>query len=85
MAKQKWTFKILTCSLGETGDYDSCIQFTNGNDILQTSGDDIEDYQLQQFCDLLDLMPDLWSHKNDANEFELSQLKKEIETLKQKS
>lgn len=66
-------------ALGETGDYESCVQFTNGKDILQTSGDELEDEQLQQFCELLDCMPDLWSHKNDANEFELSQLKKKTE------
>lgn len=79
MSKQKWSFSTHTSALADTGDYDSYVQFTNGKDILQTSGDEIEEEQLQEFCDLLDCMPDLWSHKNDANEFELSQLKKKTE------
>jgi hypothetical protein len=82
MKAQKWSFSTHTSALADTGDYDSYVQFTNGKDILQTSGDELEEEQLQQFCDLLDCMPDLWSHKNDANEFENSQLKKQVEYLK---
>ena len=79
---EKWTFKTHTSALADTGDYEGFVQFTNGKDILQTSGDEIEEDQLQQFCDLLDCMPDLWSHKNDAIEFENSQLRKQAEHLK---
>lgn len=33
----------------------------------------------KQLCELLDLMPDLWSHRTDAAEFELSLMKKRAE------
>jgi hypothetical protein len=81
MKAQKWSFSEHSESIADTGDYDYYVRFTNGKDILQTSGIELEEEQLQQFCDLLDCMPDLWSHKNDANEFELSQLKKKSEYL----
>lgn len=80
--KQKWTFKEWTSSIGETGDYDSGVEFTNGKDTLQTSGEDLETEDLQKFCELMDMMPDLWSYKTDATEFENSQLKKQVEHLK---
>jgi hypothetical protein len=82
MSKQKWSFSTHTSALADTGDYEGYVQFTNGKDILQTSGDELEYEQLQQFCDLLDCMPDLWSHKLDATEFENSQLQKQVEHLK---
>jgi ElaB/YqjD/DUF883 family membrane-anchored ribosome-binding protein len=79
MSKQKWSFKTCTSSIADTGDYESSIQFTNGKDTLETYGDELEDGQLQEFCELLDSMPDLWSHRCDNAEFELSQSKKKIE------
>lgn len=82
MSKQNWSFKTHTSALADTGDYEGYVQFTNGKDILQTSGDELEEEQMQQFCELLDLMPDLWSHKFDNAEFENSQLKKQVEHLK---
>ena len=77
----KWSFKSHCESMADTGDYDSYLQFTNGKDILQTSGDEIEDEECEKFCELLDLMPDLWSHSLDYTEFELSQAKKKNEYL----
>lgn len=79
MSNQNWSFKCHTSAIADTGDYDSSIIFTNGKDILQTCGDEIEDEQCQQLCELLDLMPDLWSHRTDAAEFELSLMKKRSE------
>jgi hypothetical protein len=79
MSKQKWSFSTHTSALGDTGDYEGYVQFTNGKDILQTSCDELDEEQLQEFCDFLDCMPDLWSHKCDNTEFELSQLKKKTE------
>lgn len=79
MSKQKWSFTTHTSALGDTGDYEGYVQFTNGKDIFQTCGDELEEEQLQQFCDLLDCMPDLWSHKWDGVEFELSQIRKKAE------
>ena len=76
-----WSFKCYTSAIADTGDYDSNVQFTNGKDTLQSCGDEIEDEQCKQFCELLDLMPDLWSHKCDNAEFELSQAKKKNEFL----
>ncbi len=81
MSKQKWTYSTHTSAIADTGDYDGCVQFTNGKDILQSSGDEVEEEQLQKFCDLLDLMPDLWSHRCDNAEFENAQLKLEIKRL----
>lgn len=78
MKTQKWTFKIDESELADTGDYETFIQFTNGKDVLQTSGDELDDEDLQKFCSLLDCMPDLWSHKLDNTEFELSRLKKKL-------
>jgi hypothetical protein len=70
MSRQKWSFSAHRYSIADTGDYEGYIQFTNGKDILQTSGDELEAEQLQQFCELLDCMPDLWSHKNNTIEFD---------------
>lgn len=81
MKKTNWTFKSHTSSIGDTGDYDSYITFTNGKDTLQTACDDLEDADLQQFCDLLDRMPDLWSHKTDGLDFELSMAKKKTAAM----
>lgn len=78
MTRQKWTYSEKSSAIGDTGDYVGFIQFTNGIDILQTSNDEIDEIQMQQFCDLLDAMPDLWSHKLDAAEFEISQLQKKL-------
>ena len=82
MSKQKWEFSEHSEALADTGDYDYYVRFTNGKDVLQTSGCELEENQLQEFCNLLDAMPDLWSHKLDATEFENSQLKKQVEHLK---
>ena len=79
MPKEKWSFKTHTFALADTGDYEGYVQFTNGKDIFQTSGDELEEEQMQEFCELLDLMPDLWSHKCDNAEFELSQIRKKSE------
>ena len=81
--KNKWTFKSVTYALADTGDYDGHVEFTNGVDVLQTSGDELEDEQCKQFCELLDLMPDLWSHRCDNAEFMKSQYEKERNKLKE--
>ena len=78
MSKQNWSFKTHSSALADTGDYEGYVQFTNGKDILQTSGDELEEEQMLQFCELLNLMPDLWSHKCDNAEFELSQSRKKL-------
>jgi hypothetical protein len=76
--KREWTFECRTGSLADTGDYTSEVIFTNGVDTFQTCGDGLEDDdECQQFCDLLNKMPDLWSYRTDAAEFELSILKRE--------
>jgi hypothetical protein len=82
MSKQKWEFSEHSEALADTGDYDYYVRFTNGKDVLQTSDCELEENQLQEFCNLLDAMPDLWSHKLDATEFENSQLQKQVEHLK---
>jgi len=84
MSKQKWSYSVHSNALADTGDYESYVQFTNGKDILQTSGDELEEEQLGQFCKLLDCMPDLWSHKCDSLEFENSQLNEVIMSYKHK-
>lgn len=78
MTKEQWKYSEHTHALADTGDYEGYVQFTNGKDILQSCGDEMEEEQLKQFCELLNLMPDLWSHKCDALEFENSQLKQEV-------
>lgn len=81
MTKAQWTFKPFTTPLGDTGDHESCVLFTNGKDTLQTSAEELDDEQLQQFCNLLNLMPDLWSHRTDAAEFNLAQETKKAKHL----
>jgi hypothetical protein len=81
--KKFWTYTEHSSALADTGDYEYWIQFTNGDDILQTSGCELEEEDVQQFCDLLNKMSDLWSHKNDCLEFELSQANKKIKHLEE--
>ena len=82
MSKKEWNYTENTTALADTGDYETIVQFTNGSDCLQTDGDEMEEEDLKTFCHLLNKMPDLWSHKLDATEFENSQLKKQVENLK---
>jgi len=82
MSKQEWNYTENTTALADTGDYETIVQFTNGLDCLQSDGDEMEVEELKTFCHLLNKMPDLWSHKLDATEFENSQLKKQVEILK---
>jgi hypothetical protein len=84
MSKQKWKFTEHSEALADTGDYDYYVSFTNGKDVLQTSSCDLEEKQLQEFCDLLDAMPDLWSHEIDATKFENSLLRNQIELIQLK-
>ena len=79
MSKQKWSFKHTSSALGDTGDYNSSIIFTNGSQTLESSGDDIEAEDCERFCELLNMMPDLWSLNVDKAEFELSLMKKRSE------
>jgi hypothetical protein len=83
--KNKWAYTIHSSSFGETGDVEEYIRLSNGKDVLQSCGEELEEEQLQQFCDLLNCMPDLWSHNFDATEFENSQLKKQIERLQEEN
>lgn len=83
MSNNKWSFKAETHSLGETGDYDYTVQFIGSNDILQTTGEEMDDDDCQKFCDLLNLMPDLWSYRCDYAEFFLSENEKERIILKE--
>lgn len=78
---KQWIFAVDTIGLGDTGDYEDIIQFTNGKDILQTCGNYLDDDEIETFCGLLNKMPDLWSHRLDEAEFELSQIKKKVERL----
>lgn len=80
--KEKWTFIEWTSAIADTGDYDSGVEFTNGKDILCASGEDVETEDLEKFCELMDLMPDLSSRKEDELAFENSQLKKQVQHLK---
>lgn len=73
--EMKWKYKLHSEALADTGDYNSWVTFTNGKEIFQSSSEEMEESDLQKFCDYLNMMPDLWSHKLDAAEFELSQLK----------
>ncbi len=81
--KHEWRYMFQTSALADTGDYESYITFFNGDEMFQSTGDDLEEVDAQKFCDLLNLMPDLWSHKLDNAEFMLSQAEKEIKELKQ--
>ena len=84
MSNNKWSFKAETHNdLNGTGDYYSTVQFIGSNDILQTTGEEIDDDDCQKFCDLLNLMPDLWSYRCDYAEFFLSQNEKENIILKE--
>lgn len=83
MRKQKWTYEENTSALADTGDYETIVLFKSNEDILQTSGDDLEIEDLENFTRILNLIPDLWSHKCDATEFENSLLRKEISSLKE--
>ena len=85
MTKDQWKYSEHTYALADTGDYEGYVQFTNGKDILQSCGDEIEEEQLKQFCELLDLMPDLWSHKCDGLEFENSQLSQQLSAERERS
>jgi hypothetical protein len=76
--KKKWSFESKIEPVADTGDYDSYVRFTNGYECLQTDGYNLTDDQCKQFCELLNLMPDLWSHRLDATEWELSQLKQQL-------
>mgnify|MGYP000246922944 CR=1 FL=1 len=78
----KWTYNECSSAIADTGDYDSHVEFTNGKDIWISNGDEMEIEHLKAFCELLNMMPDLWSQKMDNLEFENSLLKKEIEELK---
>ena len=80
--KQKWSYECPTNAIADTGDYDSSVQFTNGRETLQSCRDEIEEDECKVFCELLNKMPDLWSHRTDASEFENSQLQKENKEMK---
>jgi len=82
MSKTNWTYKEWTSAIADTGDYDSGVEFTNGKDTLYSNGEDLETEDLKKFCEYLDMMPDLWSRKTDALEFENNQLTKQVEHLK---
>jgi hypothetical protein len=82
MSINKWSFKVETHALADTGDYDSNVQFISNNDILQTCGDEVDEDDCQKFCDLLNLMPDLWSHRCDNAEFMKCQFEEEHQELK---
>lgn len=71
--KQKWAYEIHHSPLGETGDTTSSITFTNGIETFETSSDIMEIKDCEKFVELLNLMPDLWSHKLDEAEFSLRQ------------
>jgi hypothetical protein len=82
MSINKWTFKAETHALLDTGDYESSIKFIGDKDIIQTCGDELDDDDCQKFCDLLNLMPDLWSHCRENSEFMLYMNEKERIILK---
>lgn len=78
MTEVKWNYIETSSAIADTGDYNSGVEFTNGKDTLYTNGEDLETDDCKRFCELLDMMPDLWSSKFDAIDFENNQLKKEI-------
>jgi hypothetical protein len=82
MTQQKWTYTAHTSALADTGDHESHVEFTNGKDVLMACGDEMDDDDLQAFCDLLSKMPDLWSVREDATDFERCQLIEEVKHLK---
>ena len=83
MEKKKWEFETYNTAIADTGDYEGCVIITNGDEKLHSCGDDIEEEELQTLCDLLNLMPDLWSEKVDGIEIEkaitISSLKHRLE------
>jgi hypothetical protein len=79
--KQPWTFKDYTQQIADTGDYSSCVLFTNGEETFETYSEDIDEDELKEFCRILNLMPDIWSHRRDAAEFEVGLYKRERKLL----
>lgn len=82
MPKQKWTYEEHSSAIADTGDYSYYIAFTNGKYTLQSSSEEIEEEDLQKFCDLLNLMPDLWCRELDLSQMENSILNRELKELK---
>lgn len=76
--EQKWSFSKRFTSISDKGHFYRYVQFTNGKDTLQTSGDELSDEQLQQFCDLLNCMPDLFSYKCNRTQSMLAQKSKKV-------
>lgn len=74
--KNKWIYEIKSYTLADTGDHEEYVVFTNGKDILQSAAEEATEQDLADFCRILNLMPDLWSHNRDALEFENTQLRK---------
>ena len=84
MGNKQWTFESHNSAIGDTGDYEGTIIITNGDDTFYSHGEDIEDEQLSELCDLLNLMPDLWAEKtNEIDHLKCinSDLKRQIEDL----
>lgn len=81
MEKEKWKFDVHSVGLADTGDYDYYVTFTNGVDVLQSNGCQLEENELREFCNLLDEMPGLWSRELDVCLFENHQLKKQVARL----
>lgn len=78
MTKKKWTYEFRAAAIADTGDYEDWVQFTNGKDVLQSS-EDISDEDAQQFCELLNAMPDLWSHRQEECKIDLHLLTLELQ------
>ena len=82
MSKTNWTYKECISAIADTGDYDSSVEFTNGKDTLYSTVEDLENEDLQKFCEFLNMMPDLWSIKTELLEFKNSQLTQQVEHFK---
>lgn len=72
----KWTYTTKELAVADSGEFTTVTLFTNGRDTLETNSEEIDDIDANLFCDLLDKMPDLWSHNLDKAEFELNQMRK---------
>lgn len=82
MTRTEWKYEFKSYQIADTGDYDAHIEFSNGRFTLQSNGDEMEEEDCKKFCELLNLMPDIFVAELDATEFLYHNEKKNAEVGK---